>query len=77
MTWTSRPVRTPTSSTFSDNAADSDVYRVTILVTDVNEAPSMPEEERGGINITGPSNISRYDEGGTGMVANLQHYGRR
>ena len=50
-------------------AADSDVYRVTILVTDVNEAPSMPMEARGGININGPLNINRYDEGGTGMVA--------
>ena len=54
---------------FSDNAADSDVYRVTILVTDVNEAPSMPEKARGGINITGPSNISRYEEGRMDVVA--------
>ena len=54
---------------FSDNAANSDVYRVTIRVTDVNEAPSMPEEARGGINITGPSNISRYDEGRMDVVA--------
>ena len=54
---------------FSDDSADSDVYRVTILVTDVNEAPSMPMEARGGININGPLNIPRYDEGGTGMVA--------
>ena len=54
---------------FSDDSADSDVYRVTILVTDVNEAPSMPMEARGGININGPLNINRYDEGGTGMVA--------
>ena len=55
--------------TFSDDAADSDVYRVTIRVTDVNEAPSMPEEARGGINITGPSNISRYDEDRMDVVA--------
>ena len=54
---------------FSDDGADSDVYRVTILVTDVNEAPSIPMEDRGGININGPLNIPRYDEGGTGMVA--------
>ena len=60
---------------FSDNAADSDVHRVTILVTDVNEAPSMPEEARGGINITGPSNISRYYEGRMDVVADYSTTG--
>ena len=55
---------------FSDDSnPNSDVYRVTILVTDVNEAPSMPEEATGGLSITGPFNVSRYDEGRTDMVA--------
>ena len=54
---------------FSDEAADSNVYRVTIVVTDVNEAPSMPEEARGGININGPLNINRYEEGSMAVVA--------
>ena len=52
-----------------DNDPNSDIYRLTILVTDVNEAPSMPEEATGGLSITGPFNVSRYDEGRTDMVA--------
>ena len=53
---------------FSEGEANSDIIRVTILVTDVNEAPSMPEEARGGIHINGPLNVNRYDEGRTDMV---------
>ena len=37
---------------FSEGEANSDIIRVTILVTDVNEAPSMPEEARGGSTST-------------------------
>ena len=55
---------------FSDDSnPSSDVYRVTILVADVNEAPSMPAEAVGGLTITGPFNVSRYDERRTDMVA--------
>ena len=48
---------------FSEGEADSEVIRVTILVTNVNEAPSEPTQARGGLQITGPSNIPSYNEG--------------
>ena len=54
---------------FSEGQANSDIIRVTILVTDVNEAPSMPMEARGGIHINGPPSINRYNEMRTDMVA--------
>ena len=60
---------------FSEGQANSDIIRVTILVTDVNEAPSMPMEARGGIHINGPPSINRYDEGRTDMVATYSTMG--
>ena len=55
---------------FSDDTdPNSDIYRLTILVTNVNEAPSMPEEATGGLRITGPFNVSRYNEMHRDMVA--------
>ena len=54
---------------FSEGQANSDIIRVTILVMDVNEAPSMPMEARGGIHINGPPSINRYNEMRTDMVA--------
>ena len=53
---------------FSEGEADSEVIRVTILVTDVNEAPSMPVQARGGLQITGSSNIPSYNENGDEAV---------
>ena len=53
---------------FSEGDADSEVIRVTILVTDVNEAPSVPAQARGGLQITGPSNIPSYNEDRTDAV---------
>ena len=35
--------------------------RVTIMVEDVNEAPSAPEEQRGGLSVTGRQNVV-FDE---------------
>ena len=54
---------------FSEGEADSEVIRVTILLTDVNEAPSMPVQARGGLQITGPSNIPSYNENGDEAVS--------
>ena len=56
-----------------DAQGGSDVVRVILSVTDVNEAPSKPEEQLG-VAITGRSGI-RYAENGTDAVETYDAHG--
>ena len=52
--------------TATDSFSDSASIDVTIMVTDVDEAPEISE---GGLAITGPARVDDYAENGTGAVA--------
>ena len=52
--------------TATDSFGESASIDVTIMVTDVDEAPAISE---GGLAITGVARVDDYAENGTGMVA--------
>ena len=58
----------------TDEAGQKATVRVTINVTDFNEAPDVPMELSGDLAITGPT-ARNYEEGMTAAVANYQAAG--